>query len=86
MMTDSQALQEARDRWGNDGRVEMVSRKMKSRWQGKSGEDIGVEYRVGINKVLPVWGSVFDVKGFGGTWEDAFRHADDGKSAKEPLN
>lgn len=81
-MTDRQALQEAKDRWGKKARIEKVSRRMKRGRHTKAGTSIGIECRVGTTQKRPVWGEVFAVKGIGQTWEDAFRQADGQRAAK----
>ena len=78
-MTESQALQEAQDRWGKDVRVEELSRNKKSSRHNDSGGNTDIQYRVGMIKIRPVWGAVFEVKGFGQTWEEAFKNADNKK-------
>jgi predicted membrane-bound mannosyltransferase len=79
IMTESQALQEAKDRWGKDGRIEEVSRHKKSSKQSNAPENADIQYRVGIIKIRPVWGTVFEVKGYGTTWEEAFKNVDNRK-------
>ncbi len=75
-MTNSQALREAKNRWGKNSKIErMVLKKTYAR-QSKKAKNVDIEYRVGMIQVRPVWGSVFVVKGIGQTWEDAFKDAD----------
>ena len=78
-MTESQAFQEAQDRWGKDVRVEEVSRNKKSSRHIHSDENTDMQCRVGMIKIRPVWGAVFQVKGYGQTWEEAFKNADNRK-------
>ena len=75
-MTHSQALQEAKIRWGKDIRIESIFRKKKSGRHQRSDAHTDVEHRVGMIKMHPVLGAIFDVKGIGETWEDAFKNAD----------
>jgi hypothetical protein len=75
-MTDSQALQEAKNRWGKDAKIEQMVQKRINARQSKRAAHVDIEYRVGVIKIQPVWGSVFVVKGIGHTWEEAFNDAD----------
>ena len=80
-MTYDQALQEAKDRWGKDVRIEKVIRKKSSRRINTGTRPEDIECRVGTTKMQPVCGVVFDVKGTGQTWEEAFKCADRHKPA-----
>lgn len=75
-MTNSQALKEAKKRWGKKVRVEKILRKKKGSRTRTKDNSLGAEYRVGTIKTIPSLGAVFDVKGIGQTWEEAFRDAD----------
>lgn len=81
-MTYSQALREAKKRWGKDVRIERIVLNRKNSRQTKRAAPIGVEYRVGPIAVGPVLGSVFVVKGIGRNWEEAFVYADRQKPLK----
>lgn len=75
-MTNSQAFEEAKSRWGSDVRVERVFKKRNgSRRQGSSAHS-DAECRVGMMNLVPLLGAVFVVKGIGQTWEEAFKDAD----------
>ncbi len=75
-MTDSQALQEAKNRWGKDAKIEQMAQKRMSARQSRRAAHVDIEYRVGMIRRQPVLGSVFVVKGIGHTWEEAFNDAD----------
>jgi hypothetical protein len=81
-MTYNQAFQEAKNRWGNDSRIEeMVQKRVRAR-QSKQPTNVDMEYRVGMIKIRPIWGPVFVVKGVGHSWEEAFNDADRIKPVK----
>ncbi len=80
MMTESQALQEAKDRWGKDVRVEKVARNLKGHRHANANENKDIQCRVGMVKLRPQLGQVFDIKGTGTTWEEAFKYADNQKA------
>ena len=81
-MTNSQAFEEAKFRWGNDVKIERVFKKKSgSRHQGSSAQG-DAECWVGTIKLVPLLGSVFVVKGTGQDWEEAFKYADRAKPVK----
>ena len=83
-MIHSKALQEAKNRWGKDSKIEEIVQKKMSAKQSKLATpvDEDIEYRVGMIKKQSVWGPVFVVKGVGHTWEEAFNDADRKKLVK----
>jgi hypothetical protein len=76
MMTEKQALAEARKRWGKDAVVRCNLKHPVPNWRYAVGHafDFGIGFKGG-----------FMIEGDGASWEEAFANADKGSVGQQPM-